>query len=135
MDRPRRRDHNRQDRFVAPGIEALESRQLPSLFPPISSYSLFSSNQQLTARAAIVRHEYDQYVGELKTLELKSQATPAEFLALRDDARAISAAASAANLPPTVANTTAADVSLQLDDPPSPDQPRTPAAGCECRPG
>ena len=48
-------------------------------------------------------------------LELKSQATPAEFLALRDDARAISAAASAANLPATAANETAAEVSLQLD--------------------
>jgi hypothetical protein len=115
MDRPRRRDHNRQDRFVAPGIEGLESRQLPSLFPPISSYSLFSSNQQLTAKAAIVRHHYDQYVSELKTLELKSQAAPEEFLALRDDARAISAAASAANLPPAAASNTAVDVSLQLD--------------------
>ena len=36
----------------------------------------------------------------LKALELKSQATPAEFLALRDDARAISAAASGTLLAP-----------------------------------
>jgi hypothetical protein len=120
MDRSRRRDRDRDRRF-APGIEGLEVRQLLSLFPPISSYSLlpgstsYGSSQQLAARAAIVRHEYDRYVGELKSLELKSQATPEEFLALRDDARAISAAASAANLPPTVASTTAADVSLQLD--------------------
>jgi len=95
------------------------------LFAPISSYTLFpgstslgsysSSSQQLAARAAIVRHDYDRYVGELKTLELKSQATPEEFLSLRDDARAICAAASATNLPPAVANNTAVDVSLQLD--------------------
>jgi hypothetical protein len=120
MDRQRRRERD-HDRRLAPGIEGLETRQLLSLFPPISSYSLFpgatsfGSNQQLAARAAIVRHEYDQYVGEVKALELKSQATPEELLALRDDARAISAAASAANLPASVASTTAADVSLQLD--------------------
>jgi len=107
MGRPR---HRNGDRRFAPGFEGLEMRRLPSFFTPNSS-----SSQQLTARAAIVRHDYDRYVGELKTLELKSQATPEEFLALRDDARAISAAASAANLPPAVANGTAVDVSLQLD--------------------
>jgi hypothetical protein len=118
MDRAGCRD---QRRSLAPVIEVLESREVLSFFAPISSYSLFStgtyssSSQQLSARAAIVRHEYDQYVGEVKTLELKSQATPAEFLALRDDARAISAAASAADLPAAAANETAAEVSLQLD--------------------
>jgi hypothetical protein len=79
------------------------------------SYGSYSSSSQLSAQAAIVLHEYDQYVGELKTLELKSQATPAEFLALRDDVRAISVAASAAKLPASAAKGTAADVSLQLD--------------------
>jgi hypothetical protein len=118
MDRPRDRDRVRR---FAPGIEALECRKVLSFFAPISSYSLFSSgsygssSQQLSAQAAVVRHEYDQYVGELKTIELKSQATPAEFLTLRDDARAISVAASAANLPAAAANETAAEVSLQLD--------------------
>jgi hypothetical protein len=120
MNRQRRRD---RDRCFAPTVEGLEVRKLPSLFAPISSGGLFAgstafgsySSQQLSAQAAVVRHEYDQYVGELKSLELKSQATPAEFLALRDDARAISAAASAANLPAATANTTAVDVSLQLD--------------------
>jgi hypothetical protein len=118
MDRARCRDRGRS---LAPVFEALECRQVLSFFSPISSYGLFSSgsystsSQQLSAEAAIVRHEYDKYVGELKTLELKSQATPAEFLALRDDARAISAAASAADLPAQAANETAAEVSLQLD--------------------
>jgi hypothetical protein len=103
MDRPRRRDRA-CDRRLAPVLEGLEGRRL------LSAY-----NQQLAAQAAIVRHEYDQYVGQVKTLELKSQATPSELLALRDDARAISAAASAANLSPSVASMTATDVSLQLD--------------------
>ncbi len=119
MDRSRRRG-----RSLAPGIEPLPSRQLLSLFTPISSFNLFpgstsygSSGQQLAVQAAIVRHEYNTYVGELKSLELNSQATPQEFLALRDDARAISAAASAANLSigTAAAKTTAVDVSLQLD--------------------
>ncbi len=121
MYRPHRRNRERV-RLLVPGIEALEVRQLLSFFAPISSYGLFSgstsfssSSQQLAARAAIVRHDYDRYVGELKTLELKSQATPAEFLALRDDARAISAAASAVNVSTTVTKNTAADVSLQID--------------------
>ena len=122
-----RHDHShrqiRRHQYV-PDTERLETRQVPSLFAPFSSYSLwpysgsygsYSSSGQLAARAAFVRHEYDQYVGELKTLELKSQATPAEFLALRDDARSISAAASVANLPHAVARKTAVDVSLQLD--------------------
>src|SRR5262249_44586073 len=62
-----------------------------------------------------VRHEYDQYVGELKSLELASRATPEELLALRDDARAISAIASSAHLPRPAAQDTALAVSLQLD--------------------
>jgi hypothetical protein len=112
MDRARRRDRDRCRRF-SPGVEALEFRRVLSFFAPIGSYS--GSSQQLSAQAAIVRHEYDQYVGELKTLELQSQARPAEFLALRDDARAISAAASAAYLPAAAATKTASEVSLQLD--------------------
>ena len=112
MDRPCQRDRDRVHRFVPRG-EALEYRKVLSYFVPFGSYS--GSSQQLAAQAAIVRHEYDQYVGELKALELKSQATPTEYLALRDDARAISAAASAANLPSADAKATAVEVSLQLD--------------------
>ena len=119
MDRYPHRDRDRIRRF-APEIDGLEGRQLLSLFPPISSQSFFPGytsygSNQLASRAAIVRHEYDQYVSEVKSLELKSQATSEELLALRDDARSISAAASAANLPAAVASATAADVSLQLD--------------------
>jgi hypothetical protein len=110
MDRPRER--RRVYRFVPKG-DALEQRTVLSYFLPFGSYS--GSYQQLSGQAAIVRHEYDQFVGELKSLELKSHATPAEYLALRDDARAISAAASAADVPAATAKATAAEVSLQLD--------------------
>ena len=143
MDRSNCRGRDKVRRFV-PAIEGLEVRKLPSSFAPISSATLFpgstafgtysSSSQQLAARAAIVRHEYDRHVGEVKTLELKSQATPAEFLSLRDDARAISLAASAANLPHSTASTTAVDVSLQLDRSPLYGSARDPA-GPWCRPG
>ena len=51
----------------------------------------------------------------MRTLELKSQATPQEFQALRNDAREISAAASATKVPLEAARTEAVAVSLQLD--------------------
>ncbi len=114
QNRPRRWNCGR--RYI-PRTENLENRDLPATFAPFSSSTLFSSSSysQLSSRAAIVRHEYDQYVGELKSLELRSRATPAEYLALRDDARAISSAAAATSLSPLAATNKATDVSLQLD--------------------
>ncbi|MFI5458152.1 MAG: hypothetical protein ACHRXM_22175 [Isosphaerales bacterium] len=121
MDHLRRRE---RDRRFAPCVEGMETRQLPSFIVPFSTSSLwlpptsffsYSASNQLAARAAIVRHEYDQYVGVMKTLELKSRAAPGQVLALCDDARAISEAASAANLPPAFARNKAVEVSLQLD--------------------
>jgi hypothetical protein len=107
MDRhDRRRRQGRPHRFAA-SVEGLEGRELPSLFG--------TSSNQIAYRASIVRHEYDQYVGELKRLELASQATPAEYLALRDDARAISAAASGANLSVSDAQYRTVAASLILD--------------------
>jgi hypothetical protein len=106
-DRPHRQD--RHHRF-GPSVEALETRRLPSFFSPYG----YSSNQ-LYYQASVVRHEYDTYVSELKRLELQSQATPAEFLALRNDARAISAAASPTGLSPAAVQYKAVEVSLQLD--------------------
>jgi hypothetical protein len=105
-DRPHRHD---RDRRFAPTIEGLESRRLPSLF-----YSTYSDNQAYY-QAEVVRHEYDQYVSELKRLELASRATSAEYLALRDDARAISAAASGTNLPRSDVQLKAVEASLILD--------------------
>ena len=110
MDRHDRRDRQRRPHQFAPSVEGLEGRQLPSLFG--------TSSNQIAYQASIVRHEYDQYVGELKRLELASQATPAEYLALRDDARAISAAASGANL--SVSDARYKTVAASLDPRPFP---------------
>ncbi len=106
---------NRQRRHI-PRLVGLEFRSLLSVFAPFGS-SVFgsSSSSQYSAQVALVRHEYDTYVGALRTLELKSQATPQEFQALRNDAREISAAASATKLPLEAARTEAVAVSLQLD--------------------
>jgi hypothetical protein len=126
MDRHDRTRRRNRDHRVTPNVEGLEPREVLSFFAPFSG-GLFSGattplntfgssfSQQLAARAAIVRHEYDTYVGVVKTLEFKSQATPAEFSALRDDAREIAAVASASGLAPAIAKNKAIDVSLQLD--------------------
>jgi hypothetical protein len=114
-DRPHRRSRRHH---AALDAESLETRQLLTFiapFPTASFWSPSSSNQQLRSQAALVRHEYDTFVGAVKTLELQSQATPDEFRALRDDAREISAAASPTKLPPTIARNKAVEVSLQLD--------------------
>ncbi len=95
-----------------PSVEGLESRRLPSFFAPYSSSSYYN---QVSYQASIVRHEYDQYVSELKRLELGSQATPAEYLALRNDARTISAAASAGSQPRSAVQLKAVEASLILD--------------------
>lgn len=95
-----------------PSVEGLESRRLPSLFAP---YSSSYSYNQASYQAEVVRHEYDQYVSELKRIELASQASPAEYLALRNDARAISAAASGGTLPRADVQLKAVEASLILD--------------------
>ena len=108
-----RHDHsNRQGRYhrFGPSFENLETRRLPSFFGSFG----YSSNQ-VYYQAQVVRHEYDTYVSALKQLELQSRATPAEFLALRNDARAISAAASPQGLSPAAVQYKAVEVSLQLD--------------------
>jgi hypothetical protein len=108
-DRPHRHDRDRRRRL---SVEGLEGRRLPSVLAPYSSSYYYN---QAYYQAQVVRHEYDQYVSELKRLELASQATPAEYLALRDDARAISAAASSGHLPGTTVQLKAVEASLILD--------------------
>lgn len=104
MERPDRPTRDTPRRRCAPSIEGLEHRQL---------LSTASSSQ--AARVAITRHDYDQYVRDLKDVELHSQATPAQYLALRDDARSIALAASAAAGDRNGADARAVAVSLQLD--------------------
>ena len=110
MDRDNRPHPPGRTRRYAPSLQELEGRRLPSFF---GSYP--TASNQVAYRASIVRHEYDQYVTELKRLELASQATPAEYLALRDDARAISAAATAGNLSAADAQYRTLEASLVLD--------------------
>jgi hypothetical protein len=110
MDRYERTRRQSRTHRLAPSVEGLEGRQLPSFF---GAYSY--SYNQVSYQASIVRHEYDQYVSELKRLELASQATPAEYLALRDDARAISVSATASNLPASAVQLKAVEASLELD--------------------
>ena len=98
MDRPR--DHRRVYRFVPKG-DALEQRRVLSYFWPYGSYS--GSTNNFRARPRLSGMNMTNMLGELKSIELKSQATPAELLALRDDARAISTAASAADVPAATA--------------------------------
>ncbi len=109
------RRHDRQDRKthahrMLPTAESLEGRLLPSFYGSSSYYN------QTSYQASIVRHEYDQYVSEVKRIELASQATPAEYLALRDDARAISNAASPnPGLSGQAVQYKAVETSLELD--------------------
>jgi hypothetical protein len=75
----------RENRQFHPSLDNLEDRQL------LSTIATGQSSAQLAQRA---EHKLHQYVSKLQEIELESRATPAEFLALRDDARTISAEAS-----------------------------------------
>lgn len=75
---------------------------------------MFSSGSS-SNQTALTQHYYHAYMGELQHIELKSHATVAEYQALRDDARAITAEASSTNLSPPVAHTKALAVTLQID--------------------
>ena len=70
-------------RFL-PAVDRLETREL-----------LTTGSSSSTYQNLITKHAYDQFVAQLQRIELNSLATPAQFLALRDDSRAISEAASA----------------------------------------
>lgn len=102
MSRPGHPPRGASRRTRVPSIEALECRQL------LTATSSSSA-------VALAHHEYDKYVGDLRDVELSSQATPAQYLALRDDARSIALAASGATLGRDPANARAVAVSLQLD--------------------
>jgi hypothetical protein len=95
----------RARRAHVPVVEDLEGRRLPSAY--YASSSSYAVN--------LVRHEYHVFIGDLQRLELKSKATTAEALALRDDARAIAQDASTSGLNLQAAQTKALAVSLQLD--------------------
>src|SRR5262245_47084564 len=84
---------SRQDR---PGGPLASFRRRPT-FEPMEGRMLLAaapaSPQFFAASAAQVQSDYHAFVTQLQTMELRSHATPEQYRALRDDARAISAAA------------------------------------------
>ena len=85
-------------------FEGLEDRALLSgstLFRPNSSFFGSSSSSYFKS---VALHAYDVYVSDLQGVELNSLATPAQFQALRDDARSISESASQPGATGTLAN-------------------------------
>lgn len=106
MIRPARSGASRHCR---PGGEGLESRVL------LAGFGSGGSVSRSGAITAYVRHEYDVFVGQLRDLELRSHSTPAQFLALRDDARAISSVASLGGATLDAARGRALAASLVMD--------------------
>jgi hypothetical protein len=93
-------------RFM-PRIDRLEPRTLLSAASAAGSYQAHAS--------AVARHAYDVYVSDLRRMELLSQATPAQYTALRDDARALSASVSGAPLDLARVQTATISVTLLID--------------------
>jgi hypothetical protein len=91
------------DKRRQPVIEALEDRQLLSAASNAAYYR------------QVAEHADHVYVSTLQQVELQSQTTPLEYLAVRDDARSISDAAATTTLPTAVAQAKAVAVSLQFD--------------------
>jgi hypothetical protein len=71
-------------RRFTPQVDGLEARELLTTAGSTSSY-----------QNSIAKHAYDQFTSLLQRIEFSSLATPAQYLALRDDTRAISQAVSA----------------------------------------
>ena len=95
-----------------------QSRRSPAYHASIEALEcrfLLTATNQAAAQIARVRHEYHDYVSFVQILEQHSKATNVEALALRDDALAISQAASTTTLNRSVANQKATDASIQID--------------------
>ena len=101
MSSSRRRGKHRR----IPALDSLEDRCL-----------LTTTGQSQAYRVQRAWHEYHQFVSELQRIELKSQATPEESVALSDAARTISSEATADRTPAAQAGAVAA--TLQLDQAP-----------------
>jgi len=77
---------------------------------------LSAASTSYAAHAAQARHELRKFAGDLRDVELQSQATTTEYLRLRDDARSASEAASSSTLiPQPVREAAAVAVTRQLD--------------------
>jgi hypothetical protein len=99
-----------------PVTEELEGRQVRSVFGANGFYtSQFGSSRLYARQAAYAEHKLHQYVSKLQRVELQSRATPAQFLALRDDAHAIAEEASSQPHVSASAAESALAVTIQLD--------------------
>lgn len=81
-------DRSRPRRSLVPRLDPLECRCTPTAG---GAYTGLTSYRSISAK-----HAYDRFVTELQRIELGSFASPAEYLALRDDTRALSNVATAA---------------------------------------
>src|SRR5262245_47263820 len=90
-----------------PAFERVEGRVLLAAAP--------APPQFFAASAAQVQSDYHEFVTQLRNMQLRSHATPEQYRALRDDARAISAAASAATTKPEGAEAKALAATIQID--------------------
>ena len=104
MRRPFRTAFATAARSFRPLLDAVERRVLPASFGP--GYN---------SQSMLVSHLYDQFVNDVRVIELRSQATPAQYRALRDDARAISAVATNGGLSSAAASSRAVAATLQMD--------------------
>jgi hypothetical protein len=91
-----------------PTFERMEGRVLLAV-------ASAASPQFFAASAAQVQGDYHAFVTQLRNMELRSHATPEQYRALRDDARALSDAASAATTDPQSAQARALAATLQID--------------------
>jgi hypothetical protein len=98
-------DERRASHRRIPAVDVLEERCLLSTTVPSQS-----------SRVAMVWHKYHQFVSELQRIELKSQATPDQSVALSDAARTLSSEAAASGTP--AIKEKAVKATLQLDQAP-----------------
>jgi hypothetical protein len=97
--------HRRPNHRQIPTVDALEERCL-----------LSTTAQNQTNLVTAAWHKYHQFVSELQAIELKSQATPDQSVALSDAARTLSSEASAPGTP--AIKEKAVEATLQLDQAP-----------------
>ncbi len=92
------------------------SRRCPATVEPLESRALLTSVASVLPTSIFYMADtYNQFVNDLTTIEQRSQATPAEYLALRDDARAVSAATASTTLGPVAAAASANALTVELD--------------------
>lgn len=102
--------------FMSTSRRPANHRRIPAVDALEDRYLLAATAQSQGNRVAAAWHKYHEYVSELQRIELKSQATQDQSVALSDAARTLSSEASASGTPEVQARAIAA--TLQLDQAP-----------------